>query len=219
MNEQFPQHNPLAEHQPEGQPAPDDTEASREEAPRPNPRIYVTKGLPLRAELTTGTWLDMAREPEAIHAEMYSVFGEDETYDADRLYIWDHRGFGAFVVTTGALGLEGTDTIELLAQVARGIKEHGLAYAVWASVHDDDPRLFDHFATAYKGHYESTAAYVRQLFEPLHIEDMLKRAVPKALEALVQVDYKAIGEEMLREGDIVEIPADGGGVWMYEERA
>lgn len=63
------------------------------------------------------------------------------TPSAVRLYIWDHRGFGAFVVTTGAIGLEGTDSIELLAQVARGIKEHGLAYAVWASVHDDDPNL------------------------------------------------------------------------------
>lgn len=220
MNEKYPQHVPAAEDGEERQPTANEHEASREGERRPNPRIYVTQGLPLRAELTAGTWLDMARDPDAIYAEMYAVLGpEDEYRETDRLYIWDYHGFGSFNVTTGAIGLEGVDSIELLSKIARGIAEYGPAYAAWADAHDDDPRLFDHFTTAYKGHHENMAAYVRQLFEPLRIDEMLKRAVPTALEKFVYVDYAAIGQEMLRDGDLVAIPAEGGGVWVFDERA
>ncbi|WP_433207485.1 antirestriction protein ArdA [Nocardia sp. CA-107356] len=220
MNEQFPQHNsgdePPDEHFESG-----DTEASREQQQWPNPRIYVTKGLPLRAELTEGTWLDMARDPEAIYAEMYAVLGpeETETYDADRLYIWDYRGFGSFTITTGAIGLEGVDSIGLLAQVARGIAEHGPAYAVWAEAHEDDPHLFDHFATAYQGHHDNIAAYVRQIFKPLGIEELLARAASEGLQNYVGLDYDGIGREMVAEGDVIAFPADQGGVWIFTEQA
>jgi antirestriction protein len=214
MNERFPQRDAPGGHQGDGA----DLEASREQQSQINPRIYVTRGLPLRAELTDGTWLDMARDPRTIAAEMYAVLTGDEATEGDPLYIWDYDGFGAFSITTGAIGLEGVDSIELLAQVARGIKDHGPAYAAWAEAHEDDPHLFDLFATAYRGHHESMAAYVRQLFAPLGIEDRLKQAVSASLEDFVFVDYAAIGEEILREGDIVVFPAEGGGVWIFDER-
>ncbi|MFB8276925.1 antirestriction protein ArdA [Nocardia colli] len=223
MRERFPPPKPHNEdHQPEAvadEPASTELESSREQGKQLNPRIYVTRGLPLRAELTDGTWLDMARDARTIYAEMYAVLAADEATESIPLYIWDYQGFGAFDVTTGAIGLEGVDSIELLATVARGIAEHGHAFAAYASAHEDDPRLLDHFATAYKGHHETMAAYVRQLFEPLRIEDRLKQAVPATLEEFVSVDYGAIGEEMLRGGDIVAIPADAGGVWVFDERS
>ncbi len=144
MSERFPRGNPYSERSPDDglvvpEPAPGEQESSHEAEPHPSPRIYVTAGLPLRAELTDGTWLDMAQEPGDIYEDMYTVLGDPQESAVDRFYIWDHKGFGAFGVTTGALGLEGTDSIELLAQVARGIAEHGPAFAVWASVHEEDP--------------------------------------------------------------------------------
>ncbi|CAM4361316.1 antirestriction protein ArdA [Nocardia ninae] len=225
MNERFPKPQAPNEYrkdcEPEAfadEPTPTEQEASHEQDKKLNPRIYVTRGLPLRAELTDGTWVDMARDPQTIRAEIYAVLTTDEATEGAPLYIWDYDGFGAFEVTTGAIDLEGVDSIELLAQVARGIEKHGPAYAAWADAHEDDPLLFDHFTSAYKGHYESMTAYVRQLFEPLNIEDMLKRVVPAVLEEFVSVDYAAIGEEMLHEGDIAAVPAEGGGVWVFEER-
>ncbi len=242
MSERFLHNNPYGERGPEREPTPPNHEtvfpeqaqepapgeqepsaaeqaADHETGSRRNPRIYFTAGLPLRAELTDGAWIDMARPSEAIYDELYAVFGEDETYGPEGVYIWDHDGFGVFGVSTGALGLEGTDSIELLAQVARGIAEHGPAFAVWASVHEEDPRLFGHFATAYKGHHENMAAYVRQLFEPLKIEELLRGAAPEGLQGYVRIDYGALGEEMERQNDVVAFPADGGGVWVFEERA
>lgn len=226
MNERFPNTDAHNTNRTEQGQAPSDDDLRRYEAETSHerealryPRIYVTAGLPLRAELTRGTWLEMARDPDYIYTELYAVLGEPYEHDADRFYIWDHQGFGAFDVSTGAIGLDDVHSIELLSKVANGIVDHGPAFAAWASAHEDDPRLFDHFATAYKGHHESMAAYVRQLFEPLEIEAKLKRAVPQALEDFVYVDYAAIGEEMLQEGDVVAFPADGSGVWIFDERA
>ncbi|WP_433576787.1 antirestriction protein ArdA [Nocardia brasiliensis] len=226
MNEQFPRPKariePPSDHEPEalnGADALAEREVSHEQRPQLHPRIYVTRGLPLRAELTDGTWVDMARKPRDIYAEMHAVLAADEATEAIPLYIWDYDGFGAFEVTTGAVGLEGVDSIELLAQIARGIKEHGSAYAAYASAHEDDPARLDHFAIAYKGQHESIAAYVQQLFEPLKIEEMLRRAAPDGLQDFVCIDYAAVGDEMVREGDIVVFPADEGGVWVFEEGA
>jgi Antirestriction protein (ArdA) len=226
MNERFPNINAHNINRTEQEQALSDgdlrryeDETSHERDALRYPRIYVTAGLPLRAELTRGTWLEMARDPDYIYAELHAVLGEPYEHDADRFYIWDHQGFGAFNVSTGAIGLDDVHSIELLSKVANGVVDHGPAYAAWASAHEDDPRLFDHFATAYKGHHESMAAYVRQLFEPLKIEAKLKQTVPQTLADFVYVDYAAIGEEMLQDGDIVAFPADGSGVWIFDERA
>ncbi|MCX4098030.1 antirestriction protein ArdA [Nocardia sp. alder85J] len=196
-----------------------DVDPNHEHAPRLNPRIYVTKGLPLRAELTEGTWLDMARDPATIGAEMYAVLGDDEGHVGVPLYIWDHQDFGAFDIVTGALGLEDVPSIELLSKVARGIKEHGPAYATWAAVHEEDPRLFDHFSAAYEGHYGSVADYVREQFQPTDYDELLDRALPAEIRHYASIDYEAIGAEWQREMDMVVFPAEGGGVWIFNERA
>ncbi|MFI9504780.1 antirestriction protein ArdA [Nocardia sp. NPDC052566] len=218
MNERCPNSNARNEHQTDDKSASPEVESAREQEPQLNPRIYVTRGLPLRAELTDGAWFNMARDPITIRAELYSVFAEEETYDREGLYIWDHQDFAGFGVTTGAIGLEGVHSIELLSQVARGVAEYGPAFAAWADAHEDDPHLFDRFASAYQGHYDSMAAYVRQLFKPLRIEELLAQAAPEGLQNYVLLDYEGIGEEMLQEGDVVAYPANHGGVWIFDEQ-
>ncbi|MGV9834256.1 antirestriction protein ArdA [Nocardia niigatensis] len=180
-----------------------------------HPRIYVTRGLPLRAELTDGAWLDMARDPTIIRAELYAIFNEEEIKNP--LYIWDHHDFSSFEVSTGALGLEGVQSIELLAEVAQGITLHGPAFAAWASVHEDETLQIRQFEHTFKGHHENLAAYAKQLFEPLHIEGMLHRVSPPSIEDFIEVNYGAIGVEMLSRGDIVALPADTGGIWVFGE--
>ncbi|WP_081879814.1 antirestriction protein ArdA [Nocardia sp. NRRL WC-3656] len=218
MNERFPNPHAHNDYQPDID-AQGYEESSREQPPRLNPRIYVTRGLPLRAELTDGTWLDMARDPATIATELYAVLGDDEAHAGAPLYIWDYQDFGAFDVRTGAIGLEGTDSIELLSQVAHGLTEHGPAYAAWAKFNEDDPRLFDHFERAYQGHYESVDGYVRHLLAPLGLDEVLKDALPDQLKHLAYIDYEAIGEQLLAQDDIVAVPAEGGGVWIFDERA
>jgi antirestriction protein len=130
---------------------------------------------------------------------------------AEAFTIRDAEGFGLFDVGRD-------DTIELVSQVARGIKQHGLAYSAWAKFNEDDPRVFDDFERAYKGHYESLDAYARHLLEPLHLEELLRNALPSGLDEFAFIDYDAIGEQLFARADIVVFSAQGGGVWIFDER-
>ncbi|MBF6446623.1 antirestriction protein ArdA [Nocardia elegans] len=226
MNERHPNNHAHSNFQPEVTYLPSDDEPTYREAeidheqdPPRYPRIYVTRGLPLRAELTDGAWIDMARDPKSIHAELYSMFGEQEVYDREGLYIWDYQGYASFRPTTGPLGLEGVHSIELLTQVAQGIIDYGPAFSAWASAHEDDPSQFGRFERAYQGHYESIGGYVRQLLAPLGLDEVLRDAFPDQLKHLAYIDYEAIGEQLLAQDDIIAFPADGGGVWIFDEKA
>lgn len=191
---------------------------SHEPEPRQlNPRIYVTRGLPLRTELTAGLWLDMARSPRDIEAEMYSAL-TDEEHAGNPLYIWDYRDYGAFDVTTGAIGLEGVDSIDTLSEIAIGIKEYGPAFAAWAKYNDDDRQPLYHFARAYKGHYESAAAFIREQLRPMAYEAILDRAMPQEIRPFVAVDYQAVAAQLEADGVIVPLPAENG-VWIFSIQA
>lgn len=192
-------------------------EEGRESEPVVRPRIYVTAGLPLRAELVVGTWLDMARPPRDIYADLFAAINDENSIDNDRVYIWDHRGFGAFEVITGPLGLEGIHSIDLLSQVARGIVEHGPAFAVWAQVHEDEPRQFDRFAQVFRGHYKSPGEFVRTQLEPMGYETLLDNTLPAAIRARTAIDYDAIADQLFETEDIVAVRA-GDGYWIFDER-
>ncbi|MDO3645658.1 antirestriction protein ArdA [Nocardia mangyaensis] len=205
-------------HSHEEQPAEAERDVSHEPHPRQlNPRIYVTRGLPMRAELTDGLWLDMAREARDIRAEMFSALHADDAHTGSPLYIWDYRDFGAFNIQTGAIGLEGVDSIDLLAQIARGIREHGPAYAAWAKYNEDDPRLFDQFPAAFLGQHESLAAFMRGQLQQMGYEAVLDQAMPEEIRPFVAIDYQTLANELFGDG-IVVIPAEGG-VWIFNTRA
>lgn len=219
MSERFPNSNGDNEYRGSASATPE-AEASRERQPQLNPRIYVTAGLPLRAELTTGTWLDMARDPREIYAELSAVLGDPIEHDVDGFYIWDYQDFGGFKVTTGAIGLEGVHSVELLSQVAQGVAEHGPAFAAWASAHEDEPGQFDRFKRAYKGHFDSLAAYVRTLFVgDDDSEQRLRLSLPPRFHDYGSEDYEEIGEYLADAWDLVAFPANEHGVWIFDERA
>ncbi|MFF0493957.1 antirestriction protein ArdA [Nocardia sp. NPDC004068] len=222
MNERFPKVDARRDYRDDGAvpraaESTVDSEHNQEQEPRLNPRIYVTAGLPLRAELTKGTWLAMARDPGVVRAELFAVLGEPLDHGIDRFYIWDDQDFGDFDVTTGAIGLEDVHSLELLSQVARGIAQHGPAFAAWASRYEDEPAQFDRFAAAYKGRYENIADYARQMVTPLNLEDRLSGALPSGLDEFVRIDYEAMGRQMAHDTDLVIIPAADGGVWVFGE--
>lgn len=193
-------------------------EDEHESEPRVSPRIYVTAGLPLRADLVVGTWLDMARPPRDIYADLFAAINDETCIDHDRVYIWDDNGFGAFEVITGPLGLEGGHSIDLLSTVARGIVEHGPAFAVWAQVHEDEPQHFDRFAQVFKGHYPTPGAFIRKQLEPMGYETLLDNTLPANIRAHTAIDYDAIAEHLFETEDIVAIRA-GDGFWIFDERA
>jgi len=178
MNEKFPQHN-SAEQQPNDyeQPATEqalsaeaETETGHERQGKPNPLIYVASLADYEQGRQHGVWLYAANEAEAIYNDIHRMLAHSEVPGADRFAIRDSEGFGAFTVHE-------TDGIELVTKVARGIRRHGLAYAVWAEVNEDAPELLDHFNKAYKGHFESLATYAEHLMEQMGHEADRKSVV------------------------------------------
>ncbi|WP_280483572.1 antirestriction protein ArdA [Nocardia farcinica] len=207
----------MSENEPDHRQSPE-SEPDHEHPPRGTPQIYVTAGLPLRADLVAGTWLDMARSTDAIYDELRTVTDQEIGINTDRLYIWDYRGFGAFEVTTGPLGLEGTHSLELLARVARGITEHGPAFAAWAQVHEDEPELFDRFPRIFKGHYATLGEFIRDQLEPQGYEAALDAALPDSIRPFATIDYDAIADQAFSSGDLIAYRT-GDGYWIFDESA
>jgi len=197
---------------PDSQPSRTESEGGHEQQPTPNPLIYVASLADHEAEHAHGVWLYAAGEPEAVYDDIHRMLGQSSVPGADRFAIHDSEGFGAFRV-------HDTDSIELVTKVARGIREYGLAYALWAEVNEDSPELLDHFTTAYTGHYESLSAYVSQRVQQQGHESALDQAVPEYMRPFVRIDYEALGEQLFYDGDIMVCAADGGGVWIFDERA
>lgn len=212
MSEKFPNHNAHNGYPGSAEPGAGETEASREQEPLPVPHVYVESTIDAELGQLHGAWLDAAREPEVILADIRAMLAASSVPGAAAFTIREAEGFGLFDVGRD-------DSIDLVSQVARGIKEHGLAYSAWAKFNEDDPRLFDQFTAAYRGHFESLDAYVRHRLEPLQLEELLKRALPSGLDEFVSIDYDAIGEQLFARGDVAVFRAEGGGVWIFDERS
>lgn len=218
MSEKFPNNNAHNGYPVEGEPPheagglpPADTESSREQEPQSVPLIYVESAIDAELGQLHGVWLDAARDTGAIHSDIQSMLAASSVPGAEVFTIRDAEGFGLFDVGRD-------DSIELVSQVARGIREHGPAYAAWATYNEDDPRASGQFERAYKGRYDALDVYVRHLLAPLQLEERLRQALPGGLDEFASIDYDAIGEQLFARGDIAVFTAEGGGVWIFDER-
>lgn len=205
-----------------------DAEASREPYLRPNPRIYIADLTSSACGITHGVWCDAAREPEAIYDDIHQML------EASPFTI-HHFGSPSEIPTAFAIHdtehfgnrtIRSDDSIELVAKIARGIKQHGYAFAAWADVQEGDPELLDHFATAYVGHYPSLEVYVQyQLTErgdDAALEEVMRTSEVRHLKGYVGINVAAIARDLFLSGDInvYKVSAElGGGVWLFDERA
>ncbi|PBC38619.1 antirestriction protein [Rhodococcus sp. ACS1] len=200
------------EYEPGVEAAAADSETGHEEDPAPNPLIYVASVADYEAGRTHGVWLEAAREPEAIYDDIHRMLESSSVPDAERFAIRDSEGFGVARVYEN-------DSIELVSTIARGIAEHGHAFAAWADVNEGASEHYDHFARAYIGHYASLAAYAQQLMQEMGYEALLDTTLPEDLRQHVHIDYDAVAQGLFRDGHVQVYKAPGGGVWLFDERA
>ncbi|GFG50179.1 antirestriction protein [Mycolicibacterium agri] len=205
MNEQQPQTNP-------GDQPSDNSEAlaGHETEPRPSPRIYIASLADYNNGYLHGVWLDAAREPEAIHDDIQGMLAESRQPDAEEFAIHDYDNFGVCQIHE-------YDSIELVSRIARGIQEHGLAFAAWAEVNEGSPERFDDFAEAYLGHFDSLTDYADHLLDDLGYTNELS-LLSESVRRYLRFDTAAMGRDMLFGGDIHSYPAPDGGVWIFDAR-
>ena len=197
---------PSEPRQPEAQP---DAAERRETEPKPAPAIYVASLADYNNGRLHGRWLDAAREPDAIHADIAAMLQSSRQPDAEEWAIHDYEQFGSWKVNE-------YDSIEQVSHIARGVAEHGYAYAAWADVFDGEDASFDvdSFRESYLGHYDSVIGYVEQMADDLGYEQELDK-LPEHIRQYAHIDYTAIARDMELSGDIATVQDPNGGMWLF----
>lgn len=191
---------------PEPQP---DAEPNHETEPKPSPAIYVASLADYNNGILHGKWIDAAREPWEIQADINDILDSSLQPDAEEWAIHDYEQFGQWKVGE-------YDAIEHISRIARGIALHGYAYSAWADVFDGEPASFDidGFHEAYLGHYDSVLDYIQQMAEDLGYERELAK-LSEHLRPYAQIKYTAIARDMQLSGDIAVVENPLGGVWIF----
>jgi antirestriction protein len=192
--------------QPENQP---DTGEQLEVEPKPSPAIYVASLADYNNGVLHGAWIDAARDPDEIQADINAILARSHEPNAEEWAIHDYEQFGRWRV-------QEYDSIEMVSRIARGIAEHGYAYSAWADVYDGEPASFDidSFQEAYLGHYDSVTDYVEQMADDLGYTRELEK-LPEHLQAYARIDYAAIARDMHLSGEIATVDDPNGGIWIF----
>jgi antirestriction protein len=124
---------------------------------------------------------------------------------AEEYAIHDYEGFGGLRLSEYA-------TLETVAAIARGIDEHGLAFAAWAEhVGVDDHDRLEQFDSAYLGTYPSIEDFAEQYAEDIGLGDEL---VPAWARAYFRLDIEALARDLAT--DLVVADSRGGGVYVFD---
>lgn len=186
-------------------------EASQQAEPEPkrSPAIYVASLADYNNGILHGAWIDAARDPEAIQADINAILASSREPNAEEWAIHDYEQFGRCRVNE-------YDSIERVSRIAKGIAEHGYAYSAWADVFEGEPASFDidSFHEAYLGHYDSVTDYVEQMADEFGYPDELDK-LPEHLRDYVRIDYAALARDMHLSGDIATVDDPNGGVWIF----
>lgn len=179
-----------------------------EAAPRPSPAIYVASLADYNNGHLHGEWMDAARDPAEIYTDIDAMLARSKEPDAEEFAIHDYEQFGD-------CRIHEYNSIDFVSHIAKGIKEHGYAFAAWAEVHESDPDRFDDFGRAYLGHYNSLETYAFQIADDLGYNTEVAK-LPDSMQAYVKVDTAAMARDLELSGGVYVAPDPNGGVWLFD---
>lgn len=160
------------------------------------PRIYVASLADYNYGNLHGRWIDATQDVEEIWDEVKEMLAESRLPDAEEYAIHDYDGFHG-------LQLGEYESLQTVSAIARGIAEHGEAFACWVDCIGTDgpaerPELFDE---AYQGHFESLEDYGSQMWDDFGYTEELAK-LPEGLRPYVSVDAGMWARDMRLEGAI-----------------
>lgn len=174
---------------------------------RPSPRIYVASLADYNAGELLGVWIDANQESEALHAEIEAMLARSDEDVAEEWAIHDYEGFGPFQVHE-------YEPMDVVSAVARGIAEHGTAFAAyvsWAGTGEEALRAFD---DCYLGSWPNLEVYARELAEDFGWEAKL-RELPEDMRQYVSIDYDGVARLADAMMNIVEY---NHAIYVFSER-
>jgi antirestriction protein len=170
---------------------------------QPPPRIYVASLADYNAGYLHGVWIDATDEIEDIWAAITQMLVASHSPNSEEWVIHDYEGFYG-------LRLGEYESIERVAAVARGISDHGEAFAVWVDHCEPSVDELDGFTDAYLGQWATVAAYARSLLEDYGEE--IDEVGPDHLRPYFSFDLDAYARDLATEANIVE---GHGGVYVF----
>jgi len=185
-----------------------------EQLPEPSPRIWVGSLSDYNNGVLYGEWLDAAREPEELHADIQALLAGSPTTaqygePAEEWGIFDHEGFGDW-------HLSEYEDIAVVSRVALGIAEHGQAFAAWAAQCAGDAERLDQFDEAFLGHYDSVPAWAEQIIDDLGYQTAVDAAVPESFRPYVRIDFEQFARDAELGGDICSYKAPHDSIWIFD---
>ena len=192
---------------------PDSPEAAE---PQLRPQIWVGSLPDYNAGILHGDWIDATQTVHAIREQVASILAASPTMaepgdPADEWGIFDHDDFFGYKV-------QEYNWLEDVARIARGIRDHGPAFAAWADLHDGAQDMLEQFEEAYLGEYDSPEAWAESVMDDLGIQARLEQELHGDMARYVRIDTGAWVQDAWLSGDIAIVHKPGGGVWIFQSR-
>jgi antirestriction protein len=183
--------------------------SSPEAEPVDPPRIYVASLTDYNAGRLHGRWIDANQDTEALTDEVRAMLKASPTSrHAEEFAIHDYENFGA-------LRLSEYESLEVVSAIAKGLADHGPAFAAWADHVGHEPALLDGFSEAYRGEWRSVSEYADELLDDLGAQDVLT-IVPDWLQPYVKLDVDGFARDLELSGDVWTAPTATDDVFIFD---
>lgn len=188
-----------------------DPTTNPEQEPNLRPRVWIGSWADYNEGRLHGDWCDAAVETETLWADVQHILATSRDPAAEDFGIFDHDGFGGYQPGE-------SDPLEHVALVARGIAEHGPAFAAYAELHDGDPSMLSSFTDSYLGEYDSTTEWAESFMDESGASETIERMAQEQVSDLaryVRIDTATWVQDAWMSGDVAIIQRPGGGVWIF----
>lgn len=189
-------------------------DASREPLNTERPRVWIGCLADYNAGILTGDWVDAAVDDQTLIEAAKTIVARSHDPLAEEWAIFDYDNFHGW--KPGEY-----EDLTVVARVARGIAQHGPAFAAWTDLHDADPDMLNGFEDAYLGHFDSTAAWAESVLDDMGTREEIDRLLGEKVGDLaryVQLDTGAWAQDCWISGDIAVCHDPAGGVWVFDGR-
>lgn len=164
------------------------------------PRIYVACLAAYNEGRLHGKWLVANQEPDELWEGIRSVLATSPVPGAEEWAIHDYENFYG-------IRLGEWESIEKVSSIARGIDEHGEAFALWCQASDltDVKDLAEAFSDHYVGEFEGEPELAAHLTEEFGIDQLVEEAqrlLPEAYRYYMDFDGSSWVRDLVYGGEL-----------------
>ncbi|OXM65341.1 antirestriction protein ArdA [Amycolatopsis vastitatis] len=154
-----------------------------------HPRIYVADLASTERGIEHGLWIDADQSASEIDADIEAMLASSPVPGAK---LWTIRSAEDF----DGIDLSTVTDSAVIMDLARGLIEHGRAFAAWARFVGNDRTRITEFRDSYTGSYQSQEAWAWALVENLGWHQELDRRITDTLiRPYVVFDYEAVAQD------------------------